>query len=257
MKFCRLEQNAVSDTIKKAFRRMAQLHHPDKHDGSPESQLRFRIIREAYETLADPGSRKEYDTYLKTSSVYKKRTAAPALSEKMQTAAEELCGRLNYILWEIEDLLQGNSTPDGGPAPAAHPWLMRILAFFDEEILEPAGFPDYFYEARQIRADRYTDRVIQAPDRKVHKPYISIRDNFYQIRKRMDRMIDTVTDRDLNRTIRKNGIRLIDAAFEGLKLAWHYLGGIHLLLQGETKTIVPYIHTDARFHKENAGVIGE
>ena len=54
-----ITRDADGDTIKKAFRRMALKHHPDK-GGDPD---KFKAISEANEVLSDPEKRKRYDTY--------------------------------------------------------------------------------------------------------------------------------------------------------------------------------------------------
>lgn len=52
-------KNASPDEIKKAFRRLAVLHHPDR--GGDEA--RFKEINEAYEVLKDPSKRQRYDQF--------------------------------------------------------------------------------------------------------------------------------------------------------------------------------------------------
>lgn len=52
-------KSATKDDIKKAFRKLAQKHHPDK--GGDESK--FKEITEAYAVLSDDKRRREYDTY--------------------------------------------------------------------------------------------------------------------------------------------------------------------------------------------------
>lgn len=54
-----VDRKASKDEVKKAFRKLAQKHHPDK--GGDESK--FKEITEAYSVLADDKRRKEYDTY--------------------------------------------------------------------------------------------------------------------------------------------------------------------------------------------------
>ncbi len=54
-----VEKNASADEIKKAFRKLAHQHHPDK--GGDEKK--FKEANEAYQTLSDDRKRKEYDTY--------------------------------------------------------------------------------------------------------------------------------------------------------------------------------------------------
>lgn len=54
-----VEKNADDKTIKKAFRKLAQKHHPDA-GGSEE---KFKEINEAYEVLSDPEKRQVYDQF--------------------------------------------------------------------------------------------------------------------------------------------------------------------------------------------------
>lgn len=54
-----VEKNASQDEIKKAFRKLAHEHHPDK--GGDEKK--FKEASEAYQTLSDEKKRSQYDTY--------------------------------------------------------------------------------------------------------------------------------------------------------------------------------------------------
>ena len=53
-----LSKNATFEEIKSKYKSLAQQHHPDK-GGDPEL---FKEIKNAYEVLSDPISRKQYDT---------------------------------------------------------------------------------------------------------------------------------------------------------------------------------------------------
>lgn len=55
-----VDKNASQDEIKKAFRKLALEHHPDKTGGKDE---KFKEINEAYSNLSDPKKRKHYDTF--------------------------------------------------------------------------------------------------------------------------------------------------------------------------------------------------
>jgi molecular chaperone DnaJ len=52
---------ASSEEIKKAYRKLAQEHHPDTNAGDAEAEETFKEISEAYATLSNAEQRKEYD----------------------------------------------------------------------------------------------------------------------------------------------------------------------------------------------------
>jgi len=54
-------EDASADEIKKAYRRLAREHHPDKNAGDKASEDRFKEVQEAYGTLGDAERRKAYD----------------------------------------------------------------------------------------------------------------------------------------------------------------------------------------------------
>lgn len=55
-----LPPSASRDDIKKAYRRLALLYHPDKSEDDPYAASRFAAIKEAYEVLTNPGRKYEY-----------------------------------------------------------------------------------------------------------------------------------------------------------------------------------------------------
>ena len=54
-------QEASADEIKRAYRKLAQRHHPDANPDDSSAEERFKEISEAYATLSSPEQRKEYD----------------------------------------------------------------------------------------------------------------------------------------------------------------------------------------------------
>ena len=58
-----ISRDAGPEEIKKAYRRLALQHHPDRNQGSKEAEARFKEITEAYEVLRDPDKRAVYDRY--------------------------------------------------------------------------------------------------------------------------------------------------------------------------------------------------
>lgn len=59
-----VDRNASEADVKKAFRRLAMRHHPDRNpDQSEDSANRFKEAKRAYEVLSDPGKRAAYDRF--------------------------------------------------------------------------------------------------------------------------------------------------------------------------------------------------
>ena len=56
-------REASSDELKKAYRRLAMKHHPDRNQNSPESEEKFKEAKEAYSVLGDPQKRSAYDQF--------------------------------------------------------------------------------------------------------------------------------------------------------------------------------------------------
>lgn len=54
-------ENASIDEIKKSYRKLSMLYHPDKNKNNPDATARFQTISEAYETLGDKDKKHEYD----------------------------------------------------------------------------------------------------------------------------------------------------------------------------------------------------
>ncbi|GAC1448569.1 MAG: hypothetical protein NVSMB7_10170 [Chitinophagaceae bacterium] len=60
-KTLRVPPTATLPQIKKSYRQLALMYHPDKNPGNAVAEATFKEIQEAYETLIDPGKREEYN----------------------------------------------------------------------------------------------------------------------------------------------------------------------------------------------------
>jgi curved DNA-binding protein len=56
-----IDKKASQAEIKKAYRALAVMHHPDKNPGNKEAEEKFKLANEANEVLSNPEKRKKYD----------------------------------------------------------------------------------------------------------------------------------------------------------------------------------------------------
>lgn len=83
--------NAGDDEIKKVYRSLAMRFHPDRNP-APGAEARFKSITKAYEILADPVQRAEYDQSVNHRIILDPEAEA-------------------YALWRSVFLLNGTSLP--------------------------------------------------------------------------------------------------------------------------------------------------
>ncbi len=82
-----LSPSASLADIKKAFRQLASIHHPDRNTDENAPQ-RFRLVQEAYEVLSDDAKRQAYDDNRRRN----------LLDSPIDTAREIWLGYMNRIL---------------------------------------------------------------------------------------------------------------------------------------------------------------
>ena len=58
-----VDRSASDKDIKKAYRRIAMKHHPDRNPGDKEAEESFKEINEAFEVLSDGQKKSAYDQY--------------------------------------------------------------------------------------------------------------------------------------------------------------------------------------------------
>lgn len=60
-KILEVNRDASSEEIKKAYRKLSMIHHPDKNGNSEESTIKFKLLASAYEVLGNADKKKLYD----------------------------------------------------------------------------------------------------------------------------------------------------------------------------------------------------
>jgi len=58
-----INKDADEEAIKKAYRKLAMKHHPDRNPDNPKPEDHFKEAKEAYEMLSDANKRAAYDRY--------------------------------------------------------------------------------------------------------------------------------------------------------------------------------------------------
>lgn len=58
-----VDRNADDETLKKAYRKLAKMYHPDMHPGDKDAEEKFKEASEAYAVLSDHDKRRQYDQF--------------------------------------------------------------------------------------------------------------------------------------------------------------------------------------------------
>jgi len=111
----KLSKEASVAEIKKAYYREAKEAHPDKWQGDAVMQERFQAVAEAYQTLADPVRRQQYDLRGLAGLAYLKTNATRLFGPPPWRV---LIGRTDHWVWAPEQReycirLIASSIPNG------------------------------------------------------------------------------------------------------------------------------------------------
>ena len=101
--FLGIPQNASSEDIKKAYRKLSLKYHPDKNENDAFFSDRFKEIKEAYETLMDDGRRKLYDQNLSSQQRNVKSILPPKIKSFSASKIRAKVGEEITVYWNTYD----------------------------------------------------------------------------------------------------------------------------------------------------------
>ena len=142
-----VSRDAEIETIKKAYRKLAQQYHPDRNPDDPAAEERFKQVSAAYAVLSDPERRKNFDEFgdiaLDASFDAEKARAASrgfgggfpggGPAGGFSAGGFQDAGDLGSL---FEDLFGGGRGGHRGPFPQAGPDLeTRLTLSFAEAVL--------------------------------------------------------------------------------------------------------------------------
>ena len=84
-----ISPDADADAVRRAYKRGAMRHHPDRNLGDPSSEERFKELGEAYKVLFDPSRRAAYDRSIARSDASSRGgSASPEQADLARSAWE-------------------------------------------------------------------------------------------------------------------------------------------------------------------------
>jgi molecular chaperone DnaJ len=93
-----VSKDASKDEIKRAYRKLAQKHHPDANKGDAQAESRFKEISEAYAILSNDEKRRQYDQM---------RSFVEAGGERIYGFGPDEGGGVRVNIGDIGDLFGG------------------------------------------------------------------------------------------------------------------------------------------------------
>ncbi|KAI9744107.1 MAG: hypothetical protein M1818_002259 [Claussenomyces sp. TS43310] len=98
-------QTATSEEIRKSYRRLARIKHPDKNGNIQSATVAFQTLVRAYETLNDATTRSNYDVYWSSIKDRQRAEEEYATREKHTQRVRELNGDIFEVIGEITKII--------------------------------------------------------------------------------------------------------------------------------------------------------
>ena len=142
-KILEIDHNATQEQIKKAYRKLSMVYHPDRNKNNPEATSKFQKIGSTYEILGDEAQRKLYDMKNLHGSMFDSKSAV------------ELGKRLAAEGADILDV-GGESTRPGAQPVTVDEEMRRVLPVIEQlkaEIQVPISLDTRKSEVAQAGLD--------------------------------------------------------------------------------------------------------
>jgi curved DNA-binding protein CbpA len=111
--------NASLSEIKKAYRKLALVFHPDKHPDPIIAIPKFNEIKEAYQVLVNPSSRRDYDREFHFQKYQVKQMPLASEADEVLQLTKELWAKFKYqdpfrldqdlLYFQLNQLLSGHN----------------------------------------------------------------------------------------------------------------------------------------------------
>jgi curved DNA-binding protein len=141
-------RNASDEAIKKAYRKLAMQHHPDRNPGKEKwANEKFKGINEAYGVLGDPKKRKQYDQFGTVGDIGD-IFGSPFTRTTFQQMMKDLGAaglKFDFLDDIFGDLLKGRGSSFSFRSSGARPGRVRFEAWPGQEI----NLDEIFGQARR------------------------------------------------------------------------------------------------------------
>jgi len=107
-----VERSASADDIRKAYRKLAMQHHPDRNPGDKKAEEKFKEINEAYQVLSDKDKRARYDQLGSAYSNWQQRGGSPGDFDWNQWFSGQPGGNVHVEYGDLNDLFGGGGFSD-------------------------------------------------------------------------------------------------------------------------------------------------
>ena len=130
-----VQPSASDEEVKRAYRRLAFLYHPDRNQAEAEAEERIKEANYAYSILGDRERRKRYDLYREFMNISDRWGVPPSPSQEKILADIFLDPKFPGIGGWLDEILKGKGlATNGSPFWAFSQITLRTLRHIYQEV---------------------------------------------------------------------------------------------------------------------------